>query len=194
MQEDSGSFYFSPTFDLTNSIERQEEQIQQEKLNSDNKIKKNIWEKASDRFFWNKNLLSHIIDKNDNLANTFIIPLIQGFVKIDSFEYVEQQNLSNSYENIEAEKGVEYRLCLISRRSRFRLGTRFKRRGIDDDGHVANFVETEQIIDVYDGHTLSFVIIRGSIPLFWSQPGIKYRPAPRLEKSKSFYILILNQL
>lgn len=42
-------------------------------------------------------------------------------------------------------KGVEYRLCLISRRSRFRLGTRFKRRGIDDDGHVANFVETEQV-------------------------------------------------
>lgn len=69
---------------------------------------------------------------------------------------------------------------------------------------MANFVETEQvrsdfvfdivqlylnykiikIIDVYDGHTLSFVIIRGSIPIYWSQSGMKYRPPPRIDRSK----------
>lgn len=36
--------------------------------------------------------------------------------------------------------------CLISRLSCERAGTRFNTRGTNDDGHVANFVETEQVI------------------------------------------------
>jgi len=35
--------------------------------------------------------------------------------------------------------------CLISRLSCERAGTRFNTRGTNDDGHVANFVETEQV-------------------------------------------------
>ena len=35
--------------------------------------------------------------------------------------------------------------CLISRLSSERAGTRFNTRGVNDDGHVANFVETEQV-------------------------------------------------
>ena len=35
--------------------------------------------------------------------------------------------------------------CLISRLSCERAGTRFNVRGANDDGHVANFVETEQV-------------------------------------------------
>jgi hypothetical protein len=37
-------------------------------------------------------------------------------------------------------------LVVISRRSRDRAGLRFQRRGIDDEGHVANFCETEMIV------------------------------------------------
>ena len=36
--------------------------------------------------------------------------------------------------------------CLISRLSCERAGTRFNVRGVNDDGHVANFVETEQVM------------------------------------------------
>ena len=36
--------------------------------------------------------------------------------------------------------------CLISRLSCERAGTRFNVRGVNDDGHVANFVETEQVL------------------------------------------------
>jgi len=36
-------------------------------------------------------------------------------------------------------------LLLVSRRSRFRVGTRFTVRGADGEGHVANFAETEQV-------------------------------------------------
>ncbi len=45
---------------------------------------------------------------------------------------------------------------------------------------MANYVETEQIL-LYHHYALSFVLTRGSIPVFWSQPGYKYRPPPVLE-------------
>lgn len=35
--------------------------------------------------------------------------------------------------------------CVISRLSSERAGTRFNVRGTNDDGQVANFVETEQV-------------------------------------------------
>lgn len=35
--------------------------------------------------------------------------------------------------------------CLISRISCERAGARFHIRGVNDDGHVSNFVETEQV-------------------------------------------------
>lgn len=36
-------------------------------------------------------------------------------------------------------------VMFVSRRSRLRQGTRYTRRGVDDGGNVANFVETEQV-------------------------------------------------
>jgi len=44
-------------------------------------------------------------------------------------------------------KGRSFRYTLVSRRSCYRAGTRYNIRGIDTDGQVANFVETEQIIE-----------------------------------------------
>lgn len=52
------------------------------------------------------------------------------------------------------------------------LYLRFNVRGINDDGHVANFVETEQAIYV-DNSISSFVQVRGLVPLFWDQPGLQ---------------------
>lgn len=43
--------------------------------------------------------------------------------------------------------------------------------GIDDDGHVANFVETEQIL-YYMNYCCSHLQIRGSVPIFWQQRGL----------------------
>ncbi|KAK1332530.1 hypothetical protein QTO34_007211 [Cnephaeus nilssonii] len=69
---------------------------------------------------------------------------------------------------------------LISRRSCFRAGVRYYVRGIDSEGHAANFVETEQIVH-YNGSKASFT--RGSIPVFWSQrPNLKYKPRPQINK------------
>lgn len=74
-------------------------------------------------------------------------------------------------------------LLLISRRSRNRAGTRYKRRGVDENGYVANYVETEQCL-LFGDHILSFVQVRGSVPVFWSQPGFKYRPPPQIDRGK----------
>lgn len=82
-------------------------------------------------------------------------------------------------------KGHTMQLYLVSRRSRYRAGTRYFRRGIDHEGHVANFVETEQML-LLDrmgkangdlGARLSFVQIRGSIPLYWAEINtLRYKP------------------
>ena len=85
--------------------------------------------------------------------------------------------------------GRHLQLCLISRRSRHRAGTRYFRRGIDHEGHVANFNETEQLVFVEDQQSggqrafedfstkLSFVQIRGSVPVFWAEINtLRYKP------------------
>lgn len=80
--------------------------------------------------------------------------------------------------------GHYFSWILISRRSTKRAGTRLFCRGIDNHGNVSNFVETEQIIE-YNGEKVSFVQIRGSIPIFWYQtPNLKLKPRPRIDVSR----------
>ncbi|PWA76866.1 hypothetical protein CTI12_AA227760 [Artemisia annua] len=67
-------------------------------------------------------------------------------------------------------------VTLIARRCTRRNGTRMWRRGADEDGYVANFVESEQIIQL-KGYTASFVQVRGSIPFLWDQTvDLSYKP------------------
>ncbi|MCP9266253.1 SYNJ1 protein [Dirofilaria immitis] len=109
---------------------------------------------GDNRFFWNKHL--HYPLKRYKIdANEWLLRIICGSVVICQV-YVGQQRAT---------------VALISRLSYERVGTRFNVRGVDDDGHVANFVETEQIITLGTDE-ISFVQIRGSVPLFWEQPGI----------------------
>lgn len=60
-------------------------------------------------------------------------------------------------------------LSVLSRLSCRRAGTRFNSRGIDDDGNVANFVETETLFWHPSGLCFSYAQIRGSVPVFWEQ-------------------------
>jgi hypothetical protein len=79
--------------------------------------------------------------------------------------------------------GLPSSLTLISRLSCRRAGTRFNSRGIDDDGNVANSVESETIYwspsvvgqsdpaaaEKPAGICFSYAQIRGSVPVFWEQ-------------------------
>lgn len=84
---------------------------------------------------------------------------------------------------VRTDKFTEFHLALVSRRSRHRAGTRFITRGVDAMGDVANFVETEQLVwrDRPMAPVASFLIIRGSIPVFWRQNNGIARPAPELD-------------
>jgi len=170
---DSKAFYFSYTGDLTNSLQRQNEY---QELNKGLPV----WRRADDRFFFNKALVQEVIDLQDTRAEGWILPLIQGFVEMKEcnidLELLEELGIDSKLPSF-------YRLCIISRRAHARAGTRYKRRGVDEEGKVANYVETEQIV-LYHSYALSFVQVRGSIPIFWSQPGLKYRPPPRIDKSE----------
>uniref|UniRef100_A0A0K8UM12 Phosphatidylinositide phosphatase SAC2 n=1 Tax=Bactrocera latifrons TaxID=174628 RepID=A0A0K8UM12_BACLA len=121
-------------------------------------------QQSDERFFWNMHMIAGILKFKDN---TWILPVIQGFVQ------VEPCVIGNEC----------FTLALVSRRSRYRAGTRYKRRGVDEEGNCANYVETEQILS-FRHHHLSFTQVRGSVPIFWSQPGYKYRPPPRLDRGE----------
>ncbi|KAK4783205.1 hypothetical protein SAY86_007579 [Trapa natans] len=107
-------------------------------------------------FVWNEFLTRGI---RNHLQNTlWTVALVYGFFK--------QAALSVA--------GRELTLTLIARRSRHYAGTRYLKRGVNEEGKVANDVETEQIVfeDLSKGCPIqisSVVQNRGSIPLFWSQ-------------------------
>ncbi|TDH01030.1 hypothetical protein EPR50_G00175870 [Perca flavescens] len=151
-----------------------------------------LWKQVDDRFFWNKHMIQDLIDLQVPEVDFWVIPIIQGFVQVE--ELVVNYNETSDEERSSPETPPQEVTCvddihprftvaLISRRSRHRAGMRYKRRGVDTDGHVANYVETEQLIHVHS-HTLSFVQTRGSVPVFWSQAGYRYNPRPRLEKGE----------
>ncbi|KAK2701219.1 hypothetical protein QYM36_020111 [Artemia franciscana] len=107
------------------------------------------------RFFWNKSFHSYFI--------RFGIETNQWLVKITCGS-AEIRTVYAGH--------LQAKTAVISRLSCERVGTRFNVRGVNDDGSVANFVETEQLIYV-DNQITSFLQVRGSIPLFWDQPGVQ---------------------
>ncbi|XP_034847934.1 synaptojanin-2-like [Mirounga leonina] len=106
-------------------------------------------------FFWNQ-LLHVPLRQHQVSCSDWLLKVICGVVSI--------RTVYASHKQAKA--------CLISRISCERAGARFHTRGVNDDGHVSNFVETEQTIYMDDGVS-SFVQIRGSVPLFWEQPGLQ---------------------
>uniref|UniRef100_A0A182W4G2 SAC domain-containing protein n=1 Tax=Anopheles minimus TaxID=112268 RepID=A0A182W4G2_9DIPT len=152
--DDTDSFYYSPNCDITNNLQRR-------------------GAPPDDRFYWNKPMLAELLkvaggDDPETSGNEWVLPIIQGFVQ------VEQCVIGNEC----------FTLALVSRRSRNRAGTRYKRRGVDEHGNCANYVETEQVLSLRQ-HQISFTQVRGSVPVFWSQPGYKYRPPPRLDRDET---------
>ena len=67
---------------------------------------------------------------------------MQGYFQISSFD----PSKDTSTVQDDSLGPVDY--IIISRRSRDRAGLRYQRRGVDDEAHVANFVETEVIMRV----------------------------------------------
>lgn len=148
--------FFSHTYDLTNSVQRNE------------KLDGCSWETADTRFFWNNYATAMLqkIAKNDSRVSDFIVPMIYGYANVIETVF----------------HSTPISIGLITRRSIYRAGTRYFRRGIDADGNVGNFNETEQVLLVQkpsnEGyHFFSFLQTRGSVPVYWAEMNnLKYKP------------------
>jgi len=92
------------------------------------------------RFFWNEWLLKDFLDLG---LHGYILPIMQGWVQSSTFTIPIPPNPLDPSISLGV---VPIDLVVISRRSRERAGLRYQRRGIDDEGHVANMVETEMIV------------------------------------------------
>ncbi|XP_050243956.1 phosphoinositide phosphatase SAC8 isoform X3 [Quercus robur] len=152
--ESAPGLYYSYEADITLNLQRRY------KL-AEGWMTKPIWKQADPRFVWNRNLLEDLIESK---LDGFIIPILQG-----SFQSV-QLNLKSSHVTI----------TLLSRRCTRRLGTRMWRRGANLEGDTANFIETEQLLEL-EGFRSSLLQIRGSIPLLWEQiVDLSYKPRVRI--------------
>ena len=175
----SGPMYYSYSLDLTNSFQRQ----------SQSDISLPLWKRTDDRFFWNRfvqsDLIGFSLGKNDTTGirygpqpavDPYILPVMFGMLRIVPVKV----------------KSTAFTYALITRRSRFRGGTRYFSRGMDEQGHVSNYNETEQIVVLndtagglsgfaggqsmingkslgQDPQVLSFVQTRGSVPVYWTE-------------------------
>ncbi|PKK80867.1 hypothetical protein RhiirC2_723362 [Rhizophagus irregularis] len=156
----SDAFFISYELDITTSL-------QEKNAKGFPKKELPLWKQADKRFWWNEHMLKGFIELE---LHAWILPIMQGYVQCEPCQIDEH----------------DFDFILISRRSRERAGLRYQRRGINEDGAVANFVETEQILSIeIEGinHDVSFLQIRGSIPLFWSQSPYGLKPKPVLERS-----------
>jgi hypothetical protein len=104
------------------------------------------------QFQWNEFLTQNIVAQG--IDPKWVSPMIRGYIGF--FQIFLQNKILKYY--------------LIARRSRYMAGNVIDTKGIDDDGQVANFIETEQLL-FYKDLCLSHIQIRGSVPLFWSKSG-----------------------
>ena len=149
------------------------------------------FQKPDSRFFWNEeNILPFLRSfeaENQSDVTPFQI-LLDHTIPVSSAFVGIQRDIALAPNTTGAAFSVKYDQLLISRRSKYRAGTRFTKRGADGIGDVANFAETEQICVVKNEAAVcedssiqeiySHIQTRGSIPLRWSSPtDIKtYRP------------------
>ncbi|KAI0651286.1 SacI homology domain-containing protein [Trametes meyenii] len=174
------NFYFSYTYDLTSTL--------QHNLTRSGLSPCRRWN-MNDRFAWNHHLLTTAFGTTSapSSKSHWLVPLIHG--------HVDQAKLTVL--------GRVVFITLIARRSRHHAGARYLKRGANDEGNVANEVETEQIVsetlttpfyypaskDTSDGkqgrrpspNYTSYVQYRGSIPVFWTQEVTSMVPKPPIE-------------
>lgn len=211
----SRSFFFSYDYDITRSA-----------LNTTSAPPVPLHEHADPEFFWNRNIIRPFLDAGEDAfalplmqgfvgQRTFVVdsqpPQTDDGPAKDSVELSsipaeadrreetppgEQKPTTDPGQLRSSQK--QFDLTIISRRSVKRAGMRFLRRGVDEEGNVANAVESEQILSPSDwdpaAKVYSFVQIRGSIPLFFTQSPYSLKPAPVIRHSpeKNFAALKLH--
>jgi hypothetical protein len=156
----SGTFYYSSDFDLTRKLQHRTTDAATVSIDS-----------LDAGFLWNSYMIQPLVDFRSRLApkdkaaldaSGILTSAIRGFALTIT--------IPTSSAPIKVPgSGMPSSMTLISRLSCRRAGTRFNSRGIDDEGNVANYVESETIYWAPSGVCFSYVQVRGSVPIFWEQ-------------------------
>jgi len=160
--------FFSPTYDLTTSMQEQDKAGKGDSTKcfgprDMGEGKEGVAARATGKFTWNHHLLKPLREAG---ALGFGVAVVQGFVGQIS-------------ENLAAgSKTSEVVVTLVARRDVSRAGTRHWSRGLDLEGNASNHVESEMIVEIRDMNLVSsFVQVRGSAPVLWSEvPNLMYKP------------------
>lgn len=135
----SGTFYYSLETDLSVSMK--------DKVAESNH--------STERFVWNDGFMDNIREFRSRLTDerksifdsrAFYIKIIRG--------YVNQRIIQNG------------KVIIISRQDNKRNGSLFGPFGMDDDGNVANFVQTEISFTLND-KIYNYSLLGGNVPMFW---------------------------
>ncbi|KAJ1723959.1 Inositol-1,4,5-trisphosphate 5-phosphatase 1 [Coemansia erecta] len=150
----SGAFYFAPSFDVTRT---QQSQCLRAVLGNTHVV-----HDPDAKFQWNNSLLrvfgeyrEHVCGAEERRAFDlagYAVSLVEG--------------------SVEAWRGDGVAVFVVSRSSSMRSGMRFLTRGVDDEGGVANEVETEVVVRTAQT-VFAHVQVRGSVPVFWTQDGVQ---------------------
>lgn len=155
----NGSFYYSTDFDVTNRA--QDRPVNSSSFDIDN---------FDDAFLWNSFMITPLVQFRSRLGARQREALDGSRILTSAFRgFSETMTIPQAASPLRARSGMPSYMTIISRLSCRRAGTRFNSRGIDDDGHVANFVETETTFWSPAGVLFSYVQVRGSVPIFWEQ-------------------------
>ena len=172
-----GTFYYSLTFDLTNRLQDRYV-ISFITLSVGKSYDLRLSEQSAfdidnldEDFLWNSYMIGPLLKFRSRLAankkalldsSRILTSVIRGYVST-----ITVPSSSSPIRGLRT--NLPSTLTLISRLSCRRAGTRFNARGIDDDGKVANFVESETVFYHPSSLCFSYAQIRGSVPLFWEQ-------------------------
>ncbi|ODV86840.1 hypothetical protein CANARDRAFT_174879 [[Candida] arabinofermentans NRRL YB-2248] len=147
----TGTFYYSPEFDLVSSFQ------ERGFIGNKSYSSLNSLDDYDGRFAWNCNMIKELVSFRNRFGaeerrifdtGQFLITIIRGF---------SQTVTVNENEGL---------LTIISKQDCKKNGQLFGSYCVDDDGNVANFVETELILTTKE-YCLAFVQLSGNVPLFW---------------------------
>eukprot|EP01119_Soliformovum_irregulare_P018962 TRINITY_DN5919_c0_g1_i4.p1 TRINITY_DN5919_c0_g1~~TRINITY_DN5919_c0_g1_i4.p1 ORF type:complete len:908 (+),score=232.69 TRINITY_DN5919_c0_g1_i4:127-2724(+) len=171
----STNFYYSHDYPLSVSLQSLLHD-KEHQLSGDSKAHwapKNPWQKIDDRFDWGRHIQGQF--RLQRLEG-WLVPIVRGFCESQSW-------------NIGTRTG---NLVLISRQSVSRAAALEDIHGVDDQGNVSEFSESEEILIAHattadvkgSGDTFASVrVVRGCVPCFWEQRIVRGKARPQLTRS-----------
>jgi len=137
-------------------------------------------DQVEEHFLWNGEMLKNFkewavtpylncITGQNTARNPFSNKIKESKIVNNLGQMVIGQLICGYFETQIVREGEKaYKLTIFSRISTKKIGTRLLSRGVDELGKVSFFVETKFITELGDVKN-EFTILRGSVPVFWSQ-------------------------